>query len=467
VLFIDFTKAFDYVVRDNLWYKLIKLGIRGNILYVMKSMYNSIKSKVKYSNTLSDSFECMLGVRQGECLSPFLFSMYLNDLEQEFHMNGLNGIDINCFKMFLLLYADDIIIFANNADELQRGLDLLHEYCNTWKLVVNTDKSKIMIFRKGGRNSNISFRYNNKTIDIVNRFNYLGVVFTSGGSFCDASNTLAGQALKAIFKLKKYLYKFTEIPVGNKLELFDKLITPILNYGSEVWGFFKALPIERVHMQFCKQLLGVKKCTQNDFVYGEVGRINYQSRRYLNIIKYWVKLLRTPDNKFIKKIYLTLLNDSIVYPLKKNWCTLLKDLLSNLGFYDAWLFQDVGNVNIFISALRQRLSDTFIQNWNNRLENSSRANLYKHIAIFRFQPYLNYCQKSKFRISFSKLRLASHRLHIESGRWARPTLIPLEQRKCTVCNQIEDENKLVIKKLCIYIFNAFQVRTDNTYVMSN
>ena len=75
-----------------------------------------------------------------------------------------------------------------------------------------------------------------------------------------------------------------------------------------------------------------------------------------------MKLLRTPDNKFIKKIYLTLLNDSIVYPLKKNWCTLLKDLLSNLGFYDAWLFQDVGNVNIFISALRQRLSDTFIQN---------------------------------------------------------------------------------------------------------
>jgi len=70
--FIDFTKAFDYVVRDNLWYKLIKLGIRGNILDVMKSMYNSIKSKVKYSNTLSDSFECMLGVRQGECLSPFL-----------------------------------------------------------------------------------------------------------------------------------------------------------------------------------------------------------------------------------------------------------------------------------------------------------------------------------------------------------------------------------------------------------
>jgi len=37
-VFIDFTKAFDYVVRDNLWMKLIKFGIRGNILNSIKSM---------------------------------------------------------------------------------------------------------------------------------------------------------------------------------------------------------------------------------------------------------------------------------------------------------------------------------------------------------------------------------------------------------------------------------------------
>ena len=69
--FIDFTKAFDYVVRDILWYKLIKLGVRGQILKVIKSMYQNIKSKVKCNNELSDEFSCCLGVRQGECLSPF------------------------------------------------------------------------------------------------------------------------------------------------------------------------------------------------------------------------------------------------------------------------------------------------------------------------------------------------------------------------------------------------------------
>jgi len=82
--FIDFSKAFDYVVRDNLWLKLIKLGLRGNILNIIKSMYDNVKSRVKHMNSLSNSFECQLGVRQGECLSPFLFSMFINDLESMF-----------------------------------------------------------------------------------------------------------------------------------------------------------------------------------------------------------------------------------------------------------------------------------------------------------------------------------------------------------------------------------------------
>ena len=47
-------------------------------------MYGSVKAMVKYNNSLSDDFECYLGVRQGEYLSPFLFSMYLNDIEETF-----------------------------------------------------------------------------------------------------------------------------------------------------------------------------------------------------------------------------------------------------------------------------------------------------------------------------------------------------------------------------------------------
>ena len=52
------------------------------------------------------------------------------------------------------------------------------------------------------------------------------------------------------------------------LELFDKVVSPVLNFGSDVWGFYKTSLVETVHFQFCKTHLGVKQSTQNDFIYG-------------------------------------------------------------------------------------------------------------------------------------------------------------------------------------------------------
>ena len=79
--FLDYSKAFDYVVRDNLWNKLLKLGVRGKMFNIIQSIYSTVKSKVRGPKSIIDSFECTLGVWQGESLSPFLFSIYINDLE--------------------------------------------------------------------------------------------------------------------------------------------------------------------------------------------------------------------------------------------------------------------------------------------------------------------------------------------------------------------------------------------------
>ena len=58
--------------------------------------------------------------------------------------------------------------------------------------------------------------------------------------------------------MNRYLYKFIYLLPKHRLELFDKLITPILNHGCEIWGFIQANAVERAHLQFCKRLLAVK-----------------------------------------------------------------------------------------------------------------------------------------------------------------------------------------------------------------
>ena len=209
-----------------------------------------------------------------------------------------------------MLYADGITLFSETEEGLQNGINILNAYCNRWKLQVNISKTKVVIFRKGSTiPKNLKFYYDGQELEIVSSFSYLGIVFTSGSSFSGPRQTLAGQAQKAIFKLNSYLHKFTNINVKHTLELFDKLVTPIMNYGAEVWGFCKAVHIERIHLQFCKRLLGVKISTQNNFIYGELGRTSCQIQRYLIIVRFWLKIVNTSANKYIRAIYHMILRD--------------------------------------------------------------------------------------------------------------------------------------------------------------
>ena len=97
-------------------------------------------------------------------------------------------------------------------------------------------------------------------------------------------------------------------------------------------------------------------------------------------------------------------SDSDTYPSRKSWCALLKQLLGNLGYYEVWLFQEVGHVKLFLLNVKERLNnDHSIQGWHSRIENSSRAAFYKHVAHFNFQPYLNVCGITKFRYYVTRL----------------------------------------------------------------
>ena len=80
--FVDFAKAFDTVWRKGLWHKLLVNDINGKMYNVIFNMYTGIKSRIMYNGEMSEYFSCNIGVRQGENMSPFLFSLYLNDLQQ-------------------------------------------------------------------------------------------------------------------------------------------------------------------------------------------------------------------------------------------------------------------------------------------------------------------------------------------------------------------------------------------------
>ena len=90
---------------------------------------------------------------------------------------------------------------------------------------------------------------------------------------------------------------------GVMFKIFDSKILPILHYGSEIWGFDKAIDIERIHVGFCKSMLKLHRNTPDEAARGELGRVPLHTYRYYNVVNYWLRLLTHNDDRLTKEAY--------------------------------------------------------------------------------------------------------------------------------------------------------------------
>ena len=140
--FIDFTKAFDSIPHQRLWFKLGSLGIHGNFLQTLQSMYSEASASVFWNNSVSEEFSCNSGVRQGCGLSPILFSLYINSILNDICVD--EGIPLYKCIIRGILYADDVVIFAKNHAQLQQIMFNLESFSFINDLAINTSKCDVM-----------------------------------------------------------------------------------------------------------------------------------------------------------------------------------------------------------------------------------------------------------------------------------------------------------------------------------
>ena len=198
-------------------------------------MYASLLYSVKTEHGLSPSFETKIGVKQGCILSPTLFSLYLNDLNDFFDIS-CDPIVIDTTKISSLLYADDIVLLSNTAEGLQNALNKLGNFCETWNLKINISKTKVMFFNKSGKLlKGFSFTYMQMVIEIVQEYKYLGIIFKPSGVFSHAIKYSYNKALKATFCVRRAL-KAESINTELYLTIYEHCVKPILLYCSEIWS---------------------------------------------------------------------------------------------------------------------------------------------------------------------------------------------------------------------------------------
>ena len=142
---------------------------------------------------------------------------------------------VTYLKLFVLLYADDTIIMAENHNELQAGLNGMFHYCRLWKLELNAQKTKIVVFGGKKHDDNQPFTFGTKIIDVVSEYTYLGVLYRANGDLKKNISVMKNVASRAMFALLKKSRKLG-LDIDIQLKLFDTMIVPIALYGCEVWG---------------------------------------------------------------------------------------------------------------------------------------------------------------------------------------------------------------------------------------
>ena len=257
----------------------------------------------KLNNLLSQWFEVNIGVRQGDNLSPTLFSIFINDLAVEIKKMRL-GVSNGNNKVSILLYAGDIAIVSENEINLQLMLNRLHKWCQNWFLTINTDKSQIVHFRKKRKKrSDFSFSVGPTQLKIVDQYKYLGITLTKNLDYKVGAQELAdagGHALGSLIsKFKPYK--------GNGYSTFTKLyeqgVIPITDYCSSVWGVLNPSFAEKIQNRVCRYFLGVHSKTPLHVLQGDVGWLKPKYRIYLNILKNYNRLIKMDHERLTYRIF--------------------------------------------------------------------------------------------------------------------------------------------------------------------
>ncbi len=450
--FVDFRSAFPSVWRNALFYKLQSVGVGGRWLEALQGMYHMVRSCLRVGTAgLTEFFDIPQGLREGCVLSPTLFNFFVNDLPERLsRVEGADHPKLGEQTIPCLMYADDLCLFATSEQGLQKSLLELQSYCYDWQLTLNTEKTQVLVFNGAGRQIHTELKYKGTILESVREYVYLGIVFTSSGSFKTAQHYLQSKAMKAFGVLCRCFPRGMVLDVRLFMSLFDRLVVPILLYAVEAWGFqlaeqasWKCL-LDKMHLRCCRYVLGVHKMASSAACLGELGRYPLQLVAQCRTVQFWSKIVLNSGLSY--RLYLAVRSEMSNWaPNKRVWCRVVQYVLQRAGMSGLW-DAEVPLDRYLIAMLRQTLQDQFIQSWHTALSMSEKLRTYVLFKQqFSCESYLSRVLSVAHRHALARFRISAHKLAVETGRYSRP-IIALCERRCRQCNSgaVEDERHFLL-----------------------
>ena len=432
--FIDFSKAFDLINRDQLMLQLLNKNIDGKIYWSLKSLYAHTSSCIKLNNLYTSYFDIHNGVRQGDPLSPTLFSLFIDSLIKEIKREGL-GINIGDLIISILAYADDLVLISENEENLQCLLDIVSQWCRKWRLSINNAKSGVIHFR-GNRvkQTTSKFLLAGREVNIVPEYKYLGVVLDEHLSYKPATKLLASAGGRALGSIIYKFKSFKDIGYDTYTKLFDSCVSPILEYGAGIWAPHKKFPdIDNVSLRACRYYLGVHKYAPIPGIIGDMGWVPNTVRRQVASCRFWNRLIRMDDTRLTKNVF--------KYDLQLNgkFTRFISDLCEQHNIDQSFTHRQLIN----LESIKQKAMLDYITDWKQDVSNKPKLRNYKHFKTeFGVENYVKTFLPKNKRSLIAQTRMSILPIRVETGRFVGEAL---DDRLCTICssNAVEDESHVI------------------------
>jgi len=260
------------------------------MLTAIKGLHEGARGQVRVDGCTSEWFPLSVGLRQGAIFSPTLFNIFLGEIIRQmrvkFHAEGFEGAKI-VFKrtgvvtrgvqwcageahtdieyIFEALFADDLVLFASRAGELQRMIDILNKIVKDFGQEISVQKTKIMVLQMKNQSINDGdqqpeFMCNGSRLEIVKQFRYLGGLDTDDAKM-DAEIAVRGQRMRGAYAKYARTIFHSNLRLRLKVNLFKSIVTMNGLFGCQVWNVKKAHidELEAINFSLIRRMFGKNK----------------------------------------------------------------------------------------------------------------------------------------------------------------------------------------------------------------
>ena len=425
ISFIDFSKAYDRVPRTYLLNLLKSLGCGFVMLSALTSLF-SVTQFLLGATVIT----AVIGVKQGSPTSCFLFILFVDEFIKL--VKERSGLDGFLQWLHLLMLMDDTVLLATSRERLIEKLKLLVWWCDKSGMVINEDKTQFMAFvtTVPGERKPIVLKLHHGVVWVrhCSEYKYLGAIFTSDGKLSSSLDKHCVAKQKDINKLVIFLEYNKNAPFKVKKTVVEACFNASFLYGCEAWlGAKPTADMKSMYMKAIKMLLGVRHSTPNELCLIESGYPSLEAAIHQRQHRFFERMKAERSD---------MSDDPLMFALKITE-------------------RDNKELNRCISEILAN-NDPLMHDNAKRKESILSSTRTKTITYREINPTLTVHPIYKstdnhdddFRTAFTRLRLSSHRLRIETGRWTRT---PRDERVCQCGEGVQTEKHVICD--CVLVTN--------------